>query len=399
LVDDSESDSQASEIAPNYWGLVLTTIFATTVVAIPVFLVGSLAVFIAEDLGFSVVELGGVASVFFGSAAIASVVGGRLTVRFGHKLGMYVGVASTATAVLGIGLFAQTPVQIAALMVFGGVGNGLTQPAVNFLLARRVAPDRQGLAFGVKQSAIPASTLFAGLSIPLLAATFGWRAPFLVLVLLAGLVVVLTPRRSTVIAGAVARRGSKEMRPGITLYILALGGVLGSAAANSLGAFLVLSLINGGVVASTAGVIAAVSSATSVTIRLIIGKVSDRFSFTNLYFVAGMQAVGGVAFIWLGFVTGVGPLATLAMLAFGIGWGWPGLFLYNVIRRFPLIPGRASGVIQSSAFIGGIIGPFTFGVIVATAGFTPALVAAGAASVAAGIAVFGGEALLRRQAA
>lgn len=395
-MNDPGSGQSGADVAPNYWGTVLTAIFATTVVAIPVFLVGSLAVFIAEDLGFSVVELGGVASVFFGSAAVASVIGGRLTVRFGHRLGMYLGVGATATAVLGIGAFAQTPLQIAVLMVFGGAGNGLTQPAVNFLLARRIAPERQGLAFGVKQSAIPASTLFAGLSIPLLAATFGWRSPFIVLVALAIVVVVLTPRRSTVIAGAVKARGAKEMRPGINLYILAFGGVLGAAAANSLGAFLVLSLVNGGLVASTAGVIAAVSSATSVTVRLVIGKVSDRFRFTNLYFVAGMQALGGLAFVWLGFVSGLWPLAILAMLAFGIGWGWPGLFLFNVIRRFPLIPGRASGVIQSSAFIGGIIGPFTFGLIVATAGFAPALGTAGLASVLAGIAVFVGEQRLRK---
>lgn len=395
-MNDHGADKAGLDRAGRYWATVLTAIFATTVVAIPVFLVGSLAVFIAEDLGFSVVELGGVASVFFGSAAVASIIGGRLTVRFGHKLGMYLGVGATAVAVFGIGVFAQTPLQIAVLMVFGGVGNGLTQPAVNFLLARRIAPERQGLAFGVKQSAIPASTLFAGLSIPLLAASFGWRSPFMVLVGLAVAVSVLTPRESTVIPGAVKARGSKQMRPGINLYIFALGGVLGSAASNSLGAFLVLSLINGGVVASTAGVIAAVSSATSVTVRLIIGNVSDRFRFTNLYFVGGMQAVGGLAFIWLGFVSGVWPLTVVAMLAFGIGWGWPGLLLFNIIRRFPLIPGRASGVIQSSAFIGGVIGPFMFGVIVATAGFATALSAAGAASILAGVAVWVGEARLRQ---
>ncbi|MEX2532778.1 MAG: MFS transporter [Nitriliruptoraceae bacterium] len=398
-MDDPGSGKAGSDVSPNYWGVVLTAIFATTIVAIPVFLVGSLAVFIAEDLNFSVVELGSVASVFFAAAAVASVVGGRITVRFGHKLGMYLGVGSTAVAVLGIGVFAQTPLQIAILMVFGGAGNGLTQPAVNFLLARRIAPDRQGLAFGVKQSAIPASTLFAGLSIPLLASTFGWRSPFIVLVGLAVVATVLTPRRSTVIPGAVKARGSKDVRPGINLYILAFGGVLGSAAANSLGAFLVLSLVNGGVIASTAGVIAAASSASAVTVRLIIGKVSDRFKFTNLYFVAGMQAAGGVAFIWLGLVTGVWPMTTLAILAFGIGWGWPGLLLFNVIRRFPLIPGRASGVIQSSAFVGGIIGPFTFGLIVAAAGFSLALGVAGLASVVAGVAIFIGETRLRQNLA
>lgn len=398
-MNDSGSGSPTSDVAPNYWGTILTAIFATIIVAIPVFLVGSLAVYIAEDLGFSVVELGSVASVFFGSAAVASVIGGRLTVRHGHKLGMYAGVGATAIAVFGVGLFAQTSAQIAVLMIFAGAGNGLTQPAVNFLLARRVAPDRQGFAFGVKQSAIPASTLFAGLSIPLLATTFGWRVPFVVLLVLSALALLLTPRRSTVIPGAVQASKAREVRPGATLYLLGFGGVLGSAAANSLGAFLVLSLISGGIAASSAGVIAAASSAASVIMRLILGKVSDRFQFANLYFVAGMQAIGGIAFIGLGFVAGLGPLATVSIVAFGIGWGWPGLFLFNVIRRFPLIPGRASGVIQSSAFVGGIVGPFTFGAIAQAGGFTPALIAAGCASLTAGVAVVGGQLLLRRGAA
>ena len=52
-MNDPGSGQSGADVAPNYWGTVLTAIFATTVVAIPVFLVGSLAVFIAEDLGLA----------------------------------------------------------------------------------------------------------------------------------------------------------------------------------------------------------------------------------------------------------------------------------------------------------------------------------------------------------
>ena len=35
--------------------------------------------------------------------------------------------------------------------------------------------DRQGLAFGIKQSAIPAAVLISGLALPVLAIPLGWR--------------------------------------------------------------------------------------------------------------------------------------------------------------------------------------------------------------------------------
>ena len=47
-----------------------------------------------------------------------------------------------------------------------GSANALCQPAANLLIARAVPAHRQGLAFAVKQSAIPMSTLLAGVAVP-----------------------------------------------------------------------------------------------------------------------------------------------------------------------------------------------------------------------------------------
>ena len=54
----------------------------------------------------------------------------------------------------------------------------LAQPAANLLLARAVPADRQGLAFGIKQSAIPAAAMLGGLAVPSIALTWGWRWAF-----------------------------------------------------------------------------------------------------------------------------------------------------------------------------------------------------------------------------
>ncbi|MST35344.1 MFS transporter, partial [Acidimicrobiaceae bacterium USS-CC1] len=83
-------------------------------------------------------------------------------------------------------------------LVAGGLANGAMQPAVNLLLARTVDDRRQGLAFGVKQAAIPTSTLLSGLAVPALALTVGWHVAYLVaagLALLVGAMLVLPGRR------------------------------------------------------------------------------------------------------------------------------------------------------------------------------------------------------------
>ena len=61
-----------------------------------------------------------------------------------------------------------------------GLANAVAQPAINLFMAEQVAVERQGVAFGIKQSAIPSAVLVSGLALPLLAIPFGWRATFAV---------------------------------------------------------------------------------------------------------------------------------------------------------------------------------------------------------------------------
>ena len=89
-----------------------------------------------------------------------------------------------------------------------------------------------------------------------------------------------------------------------------------------------------------------------------------------VYYVFGMDMITG--FIVFG------------LLAFAVGWSWPGLFLYAVARLGRDAPTQASSVIQAGAFLGGALGPALLGLIVALAGFQTAWYVASASFVLAG---------------
>ena len=71
---------------------------------------------------------------------------------------------TAALAMLGVAVAARDTAVLVAALVVAGWGNGVGQPASNDLIARSVAADRQGLAYGLKQAAIPLSTLLAGVA-------------------------------------------------------------------------------------------------------------------------------------------------------------------------------------------------------------------------------------------
>jgi cyanate permease len=51
-------------------------------------------------------------------------------------------------------------------------------------------------------------------------------------------------------------------------------------------------------------------------------------------------------------------------LAFGAGWGWPGLFNLAVVSHNSAAPGAATGVTQTGTHLGAMLGPVLFGWIV-----------------------------------
>jgi predicted MFS family arabinose efflux permease len=73
--------------------------------------------------------------------------------------------------------------------------------------------------------------------------------------------------------------------------------------------------------------------------------------------------------------------------------GWPGVFIYAVVRAFPHAPAAATGVTQTGAFLGSATGPMLFGLVAARGSYDAAWL------LSAGLAVAGAAAMLVSRAA
>ena len=68
------------------------------------------------------------------------------------------------------------------------------------------------------------------------------------------------------------------------------------------------------------------------------------------------------------------PLAFAAgaVLAFALGWGWPGIFNMAVVHLHRDSPGAATGVSQTGIYVGAGGGPAAFGALYSMSGYTVA---------------------------
>jgi predicted MFS family arabinose efflux permease len=302
-------------------------------------------------------------TVFFLAGAFGAGWGGRLADHIGALRAMrrcvFVTAASLAAASLSPSL-----VVLFALLAVAGVANSVTQPAINLFVAEQIPADRQGLGFGIKQSGIPAAILVSGLALPVLALPLGWRAT-LALCALAPLAVGLAlPRGGT----AHVSRRTASRRPSRALLLTALGAALATAGPSALGAYLVASAVNVGIAEGTAGLLAALASGLSLATRVSLGARADRRRDYGLAVVVLLLAAGSVGFALMA-SDAVAPFVFGALVAFTLGWGWPGLFNLAVVDSNRETPGSASGVSQTGIYAGAAGGPAAFGAIAAGAGY------------------------------
>jgi MFS family permease len=343
----------------------------TTLGTLPVFLLGAQAVFIRSDLEFDATRFGLAVSAFFASAALAALLGGGLLDRIGRRTStLLAGTLATAGG-LGTATLAQSWSTLVAFMVLLGVTNAVCQVTSNLMLARALPEHRRGLGFGVKQAAIPLSIALAGLAVPAVAQHGAWRWTF-VATGLTGLVVIWTGLRSPRDGTRAGGTASGQDRPPLhALLVLMAAIMLASAAANSFGSFVASWGFEAGLSPSQAGVLMATGSVLNLAIRVVAGHRADQRYGRNLPVVAAQMLVGAAALVALS-VPSPWAVVPAALAAFALGWSWPGLLMFAVVRVGREKPGLASGLLQSGAFVGAAAGPSTFGLAVDGLGYSVA---------------------------
>lgn len=386
----------------------LATLAAATVSitlgALPVFLLGALAVFIRDELHFSESRLGAAASLYYLSSALMSIPGGRLAEWLGARRAIAVAATGTALATMGAALFATSWWRLVVCMVLAGMANGTTLPATNLALARGIPSARQGAAFGLKQSAGPLATLVAGAAVPVLGLTVGWRWAFVLAAVAALPLIVSGLSSGRTVAGL--RAGTHAVPTG-PLVVLAGAAACGVIAGSALGAFYVESAVAHGMAAGPAGTLLAIGSMLGVGARVLWGWVGDRLasyggpSVTyggHFAVVTALLVCGAVGFALLGTANSL-VLVAATVLVFCSGWAWPGLFNFAVVRRNAHAPAVASGITGTGQFAGGIVGPVGFGALVERTSYQVAWLSTGASLCLAAVLVYTGNRWLRRQQA
>lgn len=343
----------------------------TTLGAIPVFLLSSQAVFIRADLDFDEIQFGIAVSVFFASAAVGALLGGGLPDRLGRRWSTVLAGSLAAAGGLGTAWATRSWGSLLALMVVLGMANAACQLTSNVTLARAVPPNRRGLGFGVKQAAVPFAILIAGLAVPVVSMVFGWRWTFTITGV-AGLGIMANGLRLPSGAGVHAGQAKgRDQAPLSAMLAVMAAMMVASAAANSMGSFIATWGFEVGLTPNEAGVLMAAGSALNIAGRVFSGHRADRREGRNLPVVAFQLLVGAAAVALLS-VPSTWTLVPATLLAFGLGWSWPGLLLYAVVRVGRDSPGSASGMVQAGAFVGGATGPALFGLVVGHLGFAAA---------------------------
>lgn len=346
-------------------GIAVLTVMVNS---LPVFMVGSLGPFIRDDLGIDTGTLGVSVSATFAASSLLAMYGGRVGERLGPfwtlRLGM-VAMGSVTIALPLLGTLAW-PVFL-ALMVLLGVAMTSVQPAANVAIFTHVPAERQGFGFAVKQSAPRLATMLAGIAVPALGLTVGWRWAFVLTGSLAIAIGIALP------AGRWRDRPPADARPfrrprgqGLLrgdLLILAVGLTFAGAAATTMGIFFVDTVVSAGIGTGTAGLLLAFGSVASIVARLVVGSVVDRGIVRPFPLMAGLILCGALAGLLFATVRST-PLVILAtFVGFAGGWGWNGLIVYVVVRLHPGSPGEATGASQAAISLGGVLGPATFGLL------------------------------------
>lgn len=355
---------------------------------LPVFLTGALAVQIGRDLTFGPARLGIATGAFFGAAATGSALMGRLAERIGPGRAMRTAALASAVLQTSVAL-APGYLAVVASLTVAGLFNSLAQVGANLMLAKGIRPERQGWALAIKQAGMPGATLLGGLAVPALGVTVGWRWAFV-----AGAAGAVAAAASVPV-GAVAPGGRRpaDRRVDVPLgpLVLLAAAVGFAAAANgTLATFVVSAGVDAGLGESAAGLVLTVGSAAGITMRLLVGARADRRGGRHLPVVSVLLAGGAIGYLLL--APGLVPTHLLgALVAFGSGWAWPGLFNLAVVRLNPSAPAAATGITQTGVYVGALTGPIAFGVVVDTAGYGLAWTLAGLASAGAAAGVTAGR--------
>jgi sugar phosphate permease len=221
------------------WAVLAAGTFAQATYSAIWFGVAVMAPFLRSRYGLSLAETGVLISASLAGSVLTLVPWGYATDRFGERIVLVVGIGGCGLALLGAAaVHGFWP--LLALLVAAGMFGASVQSASGRAVMAAFSANQRGLAFGIRQTAIPIAGFAVALTLPHVArASTGWGFAVLGLSCLAAAVV-----GGLVIHDAPVREGGGSADPlrDRRLWRIALGSALVVAAQMCVVGFMVLFL-------------------------------------------------------------------------------------------------------------------------------------------------------------
>ena len=345
--------------------------FQQTFVALGRALPAVIAPAIIEDLRLDPAWIG----VYFGLMALAALVSqlgcGSFIVRLGafrvSQIALVTLGAGTALAALG------TPLPLILSAIIGGGGGAVSTPASSHLLSRVTSPRYLPLVFSIKQTAVPAGLLLAGLFGPPLTEWMGWRATMLIAAAACiVLVLVLQPLRRIFDTDRVPTRsfrfsdfkstlsvvlGTRRLRA-LSFACLAFNGVQAVMTA-----YFVIYLTTIGYTPVAAGFLFSVAVAVAVPGRILWGWIGSSYVAPRLMMAGLALGMAGSAVLlalcdasWPPLLVGL-----VACMLSATALSWHGILLAETARAAPEdMRGGVTGGVLSFGQVGALALPLIY---------------------------------------
>ncbi len=329
------------------------------------FLAGALGSDIKDTFGISDTGLGVTLAVTYALSGVASIHAGELADRMGARRSLLLSMWVTLAGYLAVAVLAQSFGTFLASMAVAGAGLTLAGPAAKVLVAQHVSAERHGVAFAVHMSAIPLAPLLAGLTVPVVGGTSGWRWAFAGGAVLAAAGMLMLPaeprqdRPPPVARSMTGRFSHVRLAP---LFVLGAAATMASAAVIGAASFFVVNSESAGIAESTAGLLLSLASAGVITARILLGVMADRGRTGDIGTVAILLVASAAGYALMAADT---PwlYALGGQVAIILGWSWPALMVVALVRMNPHAPGLATSFAIGGLNLGAVLGPGAFGAI------------------------------------
>jgi len=350
----------------------LILFLALFTIGIDNYIVAAILPEIAGDLAVTIGIVGLLASAYALPNAFLAPVFGPFSDRYGRKAVMVVGMVLFIAAV-AVSAVAPTFEVLLIARVVNGLGAAIVLPAALAYASDQSDSRERGRAIATLLTAYPASTLL-GLPLGGLAAGIaGWRASFGLILVVAVVALVLLARlpgdrpKAAVAVGYVARlrrvMGSRPLVLALAVTMTWFAAALGMFA--YVGEFYHRSF---GMGSGEIGLVFIVIGVVGVTSTRIGGRLIDRIGRRRSVLI-GIGCYATAVFL-LPFTATSLPIAiaNFVLWVFGVWFGLPAQQAI-VSDLTPDSRGTALAFNSSAQYLGGVVGPGLFGVILAAGGF------------------------------